>query len=480
MSEEMDSMQADLLIPPRFTAAQRIEHAFLAVSFTVLGYTGLIQKFAANPFADRLIGWLGGIESTRVVHRWSAAVFAFLTVYHVIVLAYKMIVRRVDMTMLPVLKDATDALHLTRYNLLLTREPPQMPRYNFTEKLEYWALIWGGVIMMVTGFMLWNPLITSSFLPGQFIPAAKAAHGGEAILAVLAILVWHFYNVHIKEFNKSMFTGKFTRHQMEQEHGSELSRLIAGEARPAPTPREIWRRMILFVPVAIAVAATGVGTIYWAATAETTAVSTLPPMPHPKVSGPETASTLPAARPSVVSAPLIPHPVASRKQCNQCHGFSGMKPAPADHEGRPVGSCQICHRPAPLPKAEEAGAEAATSGKPGPIPHSIQEDVYKDCTQCHAAGKIKPNPANHAAFTVGSCTACHRPSAAPQGASSGAGKKSDGIPGLIPHSIEEDVYKDCTQCHAAGKIMPNPANHAGFDMGTCTACHKRASSGTGN
>ena len=475
MSGEMDTMPADLQIPRRFTVPQRIEHAILAVSFTVLGYTGLIQKFAANPLADRLIGWLGGIEPTRVIHRWAAAVFAFLTVYHAIVLAYKLIVRRVEMTMLPVLKDLTDALHLVRYNLSLTREPPQMPRYNFAEKLEYWALIWGGVIMMLTGFMLWNPLITTSFLPGQFIPAAKAAHGGEAILAVLAIIVWHFYNVHIKEFNKSMFTGKLTRHQMEQEHGSELSRLVAGETRPALARPEVRRRMMLFVPLGLAVSAAGVGTIYWVATAETTAISGLPPVPHPKVSGPATASALPATHRMVVSAPLIPHAVADRKQCNQCHGFSGMKPAPADHEGRPVGSCLICHRPAPKPKAEETGAAAATSGQPGPIPHAIEGDAYKDCTRCHAAGKMKPYPANHDGFAVGSCTACHKPGAAPQAATSGTIKESAGTPELIPHSIEEDVYKDCSLCHGPGKLKPFPANHAGFALGTCTACHKLAS-----
>ena len=97
--------------------------------------------------------------------------------------------------------------------------------------------------------MLWNPISRRELLPGQFIPAAKAAHGAEAILAVLAILVWHFYNVHIKTFNKSMFTGKMTRHQMEEEHGEELERLAAGEARPAASPEGMRRRERIFVPV---------------------------------------------------------------------------------------------------------------------------------------------------------------------------------------------------------------------------------------
>jgi hypothetical protein len=179
----------------------------------------------------------------------------------------------------------------------------------------------------------------------------------------------------------------------------------------------------------------------------------------------------------VVSAPLISHPVEGRQQCNQCHSFSGIKPVPADHDGRPVGSCRICHRPSPVPKAAESRAAAATSGQPEPIPHSIEADAYKDCTQCHGTGKIKPYPANHSAFAVASCTACHRKGGAPQAEVAGKEEESDGKPGLIPHTIEGDVYKDCRTCHGEGKLKPFPANHAGFATGTCMACHKRASSG---
>jgi formate dehydrogenase gamma subunit len=408
MSEEKDTMPADLQIPRRFTVPQRIEHAILAVSFTVLGFTGLIQKFAAYPAANALIDWLGGIQTTRIIHRWAAAIFAMLGVFHAIDLTYKMTMRRVEMTMLPVWKDIADALHIVRYNVFLTAKPPEMPRYNFTEKMEYWALVWGGVLMAATGFILWNPLITTRFLPGQVIPAAKAAHGAEAVLAVLAIIVWHFYNVHFKAFNKSMFTGKLTRHQMEEEHGIELNRLIAGETRPVPALREMRQRMLLFIPLAMVIAASGVGAVYWAATAETTAISALPTMPHPAVSGPESISALPAARSKIVSAPLIPHPIAGQRQCKQCHGSAGMKPAPADHEGRPVESCQICHRLAPKPEVKESGTGVTASGQPKPIPHSIEGDIYKDCTQCHGAGKMKQFPPNHAGFALESCTACHK------------------------------------------------------------------------
>ncbi|MCZ7666212.1 MAG: hypothetical protein M5U34_02700 [Chloroflexi bacterium] len=60
------------------------------------------------------------------------------------------------------------------------------------KKIEYWAVIWGTAVMILTGFTLWNPIAITQFLPGQFIPAAKTAHSAEALLAVLSIVVWHF------------------------------------------------------------------------------------------------------------------------------------------------------------------------------------------------------------------------------------------------------------------------------------------------
>jgi len=407
MNKFNDTAHSELNIPRRFTVPQRIEHAVLAISFTVLGVTGLPQKYAASPAANWLIEQMGGIEATRVIHRWAAVVFCVLAVYHAIALANKFIVQRVEMTMMPAKKDFADAFRLLGYNLFLTRKPPEMPRYNFAEKLEYWALVWGGIIMAVTGFMLWNPLITTRFLPGQFIPAAKAAHGGEAVLAVLAIIVWHFYNVHFKAFNKSMFTGKLTRHQMEEEHASELSGLVSVRSGLLQTPRARKHGRLVFVPVAIVIAAVGLGTIYWAATAETTAISTLPRAPNRPAASPVQALTPPPT--PIVSAPLITHDIAGHEQCGLCHGLKGIKPMPGNHEGRPVASCRICHKPGPKPKRSTTPAEEKAAGGPAVIPHSVEGDAFKDCLQCHGAGKLKPFPSDHASYPVESCRACHQP-----------------------------------------------------------------------
>ena len=260
----------------RFNSWQRLEHIILLISFTILAITGLPQKYSAAPWGAAMINGMGGIESTRLIHHVAAVLLLAGTIYHFIAVGYRVFVRRVAMTMLPGWQDVKDGIQALGHNIGVIKTPPAMGRYNFGEKVEYWAVIWGTVVMAITGFMLWNPIATTSFLPGEFIPAAKAAHGGEAILAVLSILTWHLYNVHIKHFNKSMFTGNISRHEMQEEHTLELQQIDAGRTRPAPAPQVLARRRRIFVPVATVLTLALLAGLYLFMTYEQTAIATVP------------------------------------------------------------------------------------------------------------------------------------------------------------------------------------------------------------
>ena len=453
----------------RFSIAQRIEHFVLLLTFSTLAITGLPQKFVGSGLAEGMIALMGGIETVRIIHRIAAIGIAIQSVYHVLLLGYKVWVHRTEMTMLPGLKDVTDAIDVIRYNLGLTKEHPKMPRYNFGEKVEYWAMVWGTVIMAITGFMLWNPIAAARFLPGQAIPAAKAAHGAEAILAVLAILIWHFYNVHLKMLNKSMFNGKMTHHQMVEEHGAELDKRVAGLARPAPNPEGVRHRERIYVPIAVVLGLALAGGLFWFATFEETAIATLPPQAtQVPVFSPLAPTPEPTSAPQV-TASLIPHPVEGQEQCETCHGTNGMSPFPADHVGRPNESCTICHLPGPTPEPGAATEGGVTGGGPGAIPanHDLASDTYKNCATCHGLDKMKPYPANHEAFPQDNCTACHQPS---EGAA--AAPAASGAPAGVPHSVTLEAFADCANCHGvAGAPHPYPDNHASYTAETCTGCH---------
>jgi mono/diheme cytochrome c family protein len=248
-------------------------------------------------------------------------------------------VRNRQASMVPTMTDANNVVEAFKYNIGVSNKAPRMPRFNFMEKMEYWAMLWGFLVMAITGFMLWNPIATASLLPGQFIPAAKVAHGGEAVLAVLAIIIWHFYNVHIKSLNTSMFTGKISRHEMVEEHALELEAIEKGAIPPVPPAHVQRRRLTIFAPIALVLAAAMLFGIYRFVTFEQTAITTLPPAEQEQpIFVPQTA-TPESSEPTL--APTVAQPSGEApaeeaaltwnatvgplfdQRCSACHGSMG-------------------------------------------------------------------------------------------------------------------------------------------------------------
>jgi len=288
----------------RFELARRLEHAVLILSFTTLGLTGLIQRFATAGVSEFLIRLLGGIEPTRIIHRTAAAIFLLEAVYHLVVLGYKLYIQRAEASMMPGIKDVRDVIQFVGFNLGFTKDHPKMGRFNFAEKAEYWAMLWGLVMMGLTGLMLWNPISTANLLPGQFIPAAKAAHGLEAILAVLAIILWHFYHVHIKLWNWAMLRGTMTQSQMEEEHALELEAIQSGKTITPYSAQERARRMRIFVPVSAVSSIFLVVVIFMFLSYEKTAITTVPPVLGGVAAYQrQTATALPTRAPTVTPVP---------------------------------------------------------------------------------------------------------------------------------------------------------------------------------
>ncbi|MDX1435340.1 MAG: cytochrome b/b6 domain-containing protein [Anaerolineales bacterium] len=313
----------------RFTRSDRFEHWLQVVSFTVLAITGLIQKFSDNVISQSIINGMGGIENVRVIHRIAAVMLMFGIVYHIGALGYKFYVERARPTIVPSTGDAKAAWGAFLFNIGRREKRPQEGRYTFDEKAEYWAFVWGTLVMVITGFMLWNPIATTNLLTGQVIPAAKVAHGLEAVLAVLAVILWHFYHVHIKHFNRSMFTGKLTEKEMLAEHPLELADIKSGEASRVLDPERKKRRQRIFVPVFSVITIIGLLGIFGFVTLEQTAITTLPPEEQVPVFVPLTPTPFPTPIPT--QAPPTPSSVTWNGgigdlfigRCGACHSGSG-------------------------------------------------------------------------------------------------------------------------------------------------------------
>ncbi len=223
----------------RFDRQQIIQHMALTVSFILLAVTGFALKYPDALWVEGLSA-IGLNEVVRpYLHRAMAILLIGCSIYHAIYLAFTRRGREEFKALLPSPDDIGDLKTTMTYHLRLDKKAPEYGRYDYSQKAEYWALIWGTILMIVTGFILWFPELFSSFLPSWVITAAETIHLYEAWLATLAILVWHFFFVifHPEEYPMSWtwLTGKMAADHVRHRHGRWYKSLVKeGEAAPAP------------------------------------------------------------------------------------------------------------------------------------------------------------------------------------------------------------------------------------------------------
>ena len=213
----------------RMTVNQRWQHLILLTSFIVLVITGFALKFPNSWIAEML----GNGERLRsVIHRVAGVVLIAAGIYHVFYLAMTREGRKLIWDFAPRPKDVFDAWGTMRYYLGLSKVRPQFGRFNYAEKAEYWALVWGTGLMGVTGVMMWAKVWVGNLTARWWVDVATAIHFYEAILATLAIVVWHFYQVFLDPdvypMNWAWWDGKMPVEQYRHEHG--LDQRALGEA----------------------------------------------------------------------------------------------------------------------------------------------------------------------------------------------------------------------------------------------------------
>jgi len=210
----------------RLTPAQRRQHWLLLSSFILLVLSGF-----ALQYPDSWLAWLMGVDESfrRIIHRVAAVVMLVVGAYHLLYLALTKEGRDWVRDMMPVLKDARDLLQNFGYYLGLRTQRPKIARFGYAEKAEYWAVVWGTLIMGVTGLMIWFKLGIFAFLPRWAIDIALAIHFYEAVLATLAIIVWHFYHVifdpDVYPINWAFYDGQVSEELYKEEHELAYERL---------------------------------------------------------------------------------------------------------------------------------------------------------------------------------------------------------------------------------------------------------------
>jgi cytochrome b subunit of formate dehydrogenase/nitrate/TMAO reductase-like tetraheme cytochrome c subunit len=215
----------------RMTQNQRAQHLILLTSFFVLVVTGFALKYPDSWFASLL----GLSEHWRsIIHRIAGVALVADGVYHLVYIAFTAEGRRLICDLFPRWKDVTDALGTMLYYTGFRKEKPKFGRFNYAEKAEYWALVWGTALMAVTGIMLWAKVPVGNLLDRWWIDAATAVHFYEAILATLAILVWHLYQVFfdpdVYPMNWAWRDGTMSTDHYREEHALDTETLATSDA----------------------------------------------------------------------------------------------------------------------------------------------------------------------------------------------------------------------------------------------------------
>lgn len=224
----------------RFTPRQRLEHAAMMTVFTLLVVTGLPQKFFEASLSVWILDLLGGVDRARWIHRACGLAFTGLALLHVGWVLSDVLRGRAGLSMVPTRKDFTDAVVTLRFYLGVSNEQTRFDRFDYRQKFEYWGLILGSIVVILTGLILLWPVTVATYLPGEVIPAAKVAHSNEGLLAFLTIAVWHIYNAHFNPdvfpFDTTIFTGRISEERMHHEHPLELERILHGPGGTHGTP----------------------------------------------------------------------------------------------------------------------------------------------------------------------------------------------------------------------------------------------------
>ena len=218
----------------RWLKVERMQHLALLSTFIGLSITGFALRMP-EVWWVKLIG-LGGHEFVRAtLHRSLAVILTVASFYHMF---WIVLTRRGRMNLLTIVPKGSDFVEFVQnmgFHLGLRKERPNFHRFDYTQKAEYWAVIWGTVVMAITGVLLWFPDVITTWLPAWTVRVAGVVHYYEAILAVSAIVIWHFFYVIFMPSDYPMSTiwldGRLPAHEWKTMHPAERSAVGDGEIR---------------------------------------------------------------------------------------------------------------------------------------------------------------------------------------------------------------------------------------------------------
>jgi hypothetical protein len=189
-------------------------------------------KFSYMAWAQTVSRFLGGFESMGFQHRVGAITLIIVAIVHL----WDVVRRKkaAQHTWLQVitgpnsiifnLHDLPEFIQSIKWFFGLGPRP-NYGRYTYWEKFDYFAVLWGIIIIGSTGLVLWFPEFFTHFIPGWAVNVATIIHSDEALLAVGFIFTIHFFNTHFRPdkfpMDPVIFTGQVTLDELKYDKPGE-------------------------------------------------------------------------------------------------------------------------------------------------------------------------------------------------------------------------------------------------------------------
>lgn len=190
---------------------ERFVHWMLAISCLLLCFTGLGMMYQSLNLFGTI---MGGLKGLKLVHNFTGLVFGIS-----LILAIKMWWREAGLFVFP---EDIDWIKTAGGYLWHVDHVPEVGKYNPGQKMFFLTVAFFGVIMLITGFVMWFP----AYLPVELVRWTYPLH----VLGFVIIFAFFFVHLYLGTIGSpgsvsAMISGWVTRAWLKKQHPKWLKEM---------------------------------------------------------------------------------------------------------------------------------------------------------------------------------------------------------------------------------------------------------------
>jgi formate dehydrogenase subunit gamma len=228
MDYEINSSGKKVII--RFTKFELIQHILLFITLLILSITGLSLKYYDSYLGKWFIDLEGGIGRRGQIHTIFSFILIILGIIHAFYVTFSDHGQEQLRQLKFKLKDFSDFIISLKHSFGFSKKKPEFEKFSFSQKFQYWGVIVGCFLMILTGLILFMKKIeVGMLLPKWLWDITFIIHGSEGLIIFIVLFVWHIYNVHLNPdyfpMQKTWLNGKISEEELKEKYQMEYDKM---------------------------------------------------------------------------------------------------------------------------------------------------------------------------------------------------------------------------------------------------------------